>query len=94
MFAGPAKATVEILIDAVTKKGEVYWDMKQFGITLFDTKAFKMHFENLFDGDKLLGKYIHGISTLIQRFSNYGPRTTCDPRELSFWSFKKILKKN
>ena len=35
----------------------------------------------------------HGF-TLGQRFSNYGPRTTCGPRDLPLWSFKEIRKKN
>ena len=34
------------------------------------------------------------IFNLGQRFSNYGPRTTCGPRGLSLWSFKKDRRKN
>ena len=30
---------------------------------------------------------------LGQRFTNYGPRTTCGPRDLPFWSFKKYRRK-
>ena len=31
---------------------------------------------------------------LVQRFSNYGPWTTCGPQGLSLWSFKKDRRKN
>ena len=30
----------------------------------------------------------------MQRFSNYGPRTTCGPRRLPLWSFKEDIRKN
>ena len=35
-----------------------------------------------------------GQIPLEQRFSNYGPRITCGPRDLSLWTFRKIQKKN
>ena len=36
----------------------------------------------------------HWTSFCEQRFSNYGPRTTCGPRGLPLWSFKKDRRKN
>ena len=32
-------------------------------------------------------------TNLMQRLSNYSPRTTCGPTDLSLWSFKKFIRK-
>ena len=33
------------------------------------------------------------LSAFGQRFSNYSPWTTCEPRDLPLWSFKKFIRK-
>jgi hypothetical protein len=47
---------MDITYDEINKSGDVYWVLKPFEIVLKNTKKFAVHFDNLFNGDKILGK--------------------------------------
>ena len=58
MFLSSAstQANLTVFYDEETKNGDVYWHMKPFNLLLLNTKLFTVNFENLFNGDKVLGK--------------------------------------
>ena len=52
--------------------------------------------DTLTHGDKIKSSEASScyLNRLKQRLSNYGPRTTCGPRGMPFWSLKKDSRKN
>ena len=50
--------SVRIKADPLVKDEIVYWDVKEFYILTGTVKLFQVNFENLFNGDKELGKRI------------------------------------
>lgn len=52
----------DAILQAVGKNGadgEVYWDVSEVTIKINKVTNFKVNFENLFNGDKVLGKIMH-----------------------------------
>ncbi|XP_069702791.1 protein takeout-like [Periplaneta americana] len=41
--------------DAITKNGDVYWDVKSFDLVISNPKNLTVHFDNMFNGNKVLG---------------------------------------
>jgi hypothetical protein len=49
-------ASVSIKADPLVKDEIVYWDVKELYLQTHTVKLFQVNFENLFNGDKELGK--------------------------------------
>jgi hypothetical protein len=50
-------ATLQLRAQPKTKNGKDYWDVVHFSIDVHNLQDLKIHFENLFNGDKALSKY-------------------------------------
>ncbi|KAJ9589432.1 hypothetical protein L9F63_017360 [Diploptera punctata] len=51
------EAHIEMKTEPVTKAdGEIYWDLTNFKISITKATNFKVNFDNLFNGDKILGE--------------------------------------
>jgi hypothetical protein len=48
--------TLRIKSDPLVRTENVYWDIKEFDLNVDNLKLFQVNFENLFNGDKELGK--------------------------------------
>jgi hypothetical protein len=51
------KATLKLQAEPQTKSGKVYWNVVKFELNIKSLENFKVQFDNLFNGDKVLGKY-------------------------------------
>jgi hypothetical protein len=50
-------ATVKFISKPETKNGKVYWNVVKCELNIKSLENFKVNFDNLFNGDKTLGKY-------------------------------------
>jgi hypothetical protein len=49
--------TLKFAAEPQTKNGKIYWKVVKFEAKARNVDSFKVHFENLFNGDKALSKY-------------------------------------
>lgn len=66
-FTAESKGVLSFKADAVTAAdGNVYWNVTDLSVIIMESSNFKVHFDNLFNGDKTLGKKIeHNKPSLI-----------------------------
>jgi hypothetical protein len=50
-------ATLQLRAEPKTKNDKDYWDVVHFSVDIHSLQDLKIHFENLFNGDKTLSKY-------------------------------------
>ena len=55
-FLADYDVSVKIRAEPMVKNEMVYWDVKEFNLRIDSLKLFQVNFENLFNGDKELGK--------------------------------------
>lgn len=48
--------TVRIRSEPLSRSENIYWDIKEFDLKSVNLKLFQVNFENLFNGEKELGK--------------------------------------
>jgi hypothetical protein len=49
--------TVRIRAEPLSRTENVYWDITEFDLHVVNLKLFQVNFENLFNGEKELGKF-------------------------------------
>jgi hypothetical protein len=54
--------TVRIRSEPLSRAENVYWDIKEFDLQVVNLNLFQVNFENLFNGDKELGKLRESVS--------------------------------
>ena len=65
-------ATVKFISKPETKNGKVYWNVVKCELNIKSLENFKVNFDNLFNGDKTLGKYKSMQPNIIRYVTRFG----------------------